>query len=144
MRPALLVLTHGRLAEELVAAVTTILGKQDDLRAMSIGWKQPVPAIEGELERILAELSTDQGVVILTDMFGGTPTNQALAIHEPHRVEIVTGVNLPMLIRWTQLDRSTGLHDAALAIADQGRNAIQVATAVLDRPAATGESESPA
>ena len=139
MRPALLVLTHGQLAEELVAAAKKILGPLPDLRAVSLGWRQQVAVMERALQEALNELteaSASERVLIATDMFGGTPTNQALARHEPYRVEIVTGVNLPMLIRWSQLDPELELHEAALAMAMAGRNAIRTATEVLDAPVA--------
>jgi len=124
-RPGLLILTHGGLAGELLRALETIVGAVAEARALSIGWDSD-PAVAREAVRAaLDAVDRGAGVLILTDMFGGTPTNLALAFHG-ERVTIVTGVNLPMLIRWASLPAGS-LREAAERVRDQGRNSITLA-----------------
>ena len=128
----LLVVTHGRLAEVLVQAATTIVGEVEALEAVSIGWDDDVSDASKRVEDAVRRLGADDGVLILTDMFGGTPTNIALSLLENGRVEVVTGVNLPMIIKFTDLRERTVLSDVAISIADEGRRAIDVASALLE------------
>jgi PTS system mannose-specific IIA component len=130
----LLVLTHGRLAEELVAALHTIVADAGNVEAVSIGWDDDVEDATRRIEAAIDSLDRGAGVLVLTDMFGGTPTNLALALHEQGRVEIVTGVNMPMLIRFTTLGEVSTLEQAADRLAEQGREAIHVASRLLDAP----------
>jgi len=128
----MLVVTHGRLAEDLVQAVQTIVGPVEGLGAVSIGWNDEVDDATRMIEEAIGRVDRGQGVLVLTDMFGGTPTNLGLALHERGRIEIVTGVNLPMLIKFANLREEMPLQDAAATIAEQGREAIHVASHVLD------------
>ena len=128
----LLVVTHGRLAEELVQAAHTIVGDRDAMRALSIGWDVAVGEAGKSIEQAIPDLDRGAGVLVLTDMFGGTPTNLALTLHEQGKIEIVTGVNLPMVIKFTNLAGNVSLADAARLVAEQGRDAIQVASHLLD------------
>jgi PTS system mannose-specific IIA component len=128
----MLVVTHGRLAEDLVQAVQTIVGPVEGLEAVSIGWNDDVDSATQSIEDAIGRVDRGKGVVVLTDMFGGTPTNLGLALHERGRIEIVTGVNLPMLIKFANLREEMELHEAAAKIAEQGREAIHVASHVLD------------
>jgi PTS system mannose-specific IIA component len=130
----LLVISHGRLAEELVNAVRTIVGPVDALEAVSIGWNDDVEESSRRIQAAVGRVDCGQGVLLLTDMFGGTPTNLALSLHEPGRIEIVTGVNLPMLIKFANLREQLDLQEAADRIARQGREAIQVAAHYLQAP----------
>lgn len=130
----LLVISHGRLAEELVNAVRTIVGPVEALEAVSIGWNDEVEASTRRIKETIKRVDCGQGVLLLTDMFGGTPTNLALALHQPGKIEIVTGVNLPMLIKFANLREQLELHEAADRIADQGREAIHVASHFLQAP----------
>ena len=132
----LLVISHGRLAEELVQAATTIVGPVEALEAVSIGWDDDVSRARARIEAAVGRVGGDEGVLILTDMFGGTPTNIALSLLDEDRVEVVTGVNLPMLIKFTNLREKIGLQDVSRRIAEQGRRAIQVASELLE---GTGE-----
>jgi len=127
----LLVISHGRLAEELVQAATTIVGPVEALEAVSIGWDDDVAGARARIEAAVGRVGADQGVLILTDMFGGTPTNIALSLLDEDRVEVVTGVNLPMLIKFTNLREQIGLRDVSRRIAEQGRRAIHVASELL-------------
>jgi mannose PTS system EIIA component len=128
----LLVVSHGRLAEELVEAVRTIVGSVDALEAVSIGWDVEVTRATKLIEDAVRRVDRGAGVLILTDMFGGTPTNLGLSLYEHGRIEIVTGVNLPMLVKFTNLRGEFELHEVARRIASQGRDAIQVASSFLD------------
>lgn len=128
----LLVISHGRLAEELVQAATTIVGPVEALEAVSIGWDDDVSRAQANVEAAVARVGGDEGVLILTDMFGGTPTNIALSLLDEARVEVVTGVNLPMLIKFTNLREQIGLQEVSRRIAEQGRRAIHVASELLE------------
>ena len=128
----MLVVTHGRLAEDLVQAVQTIVGPVEGLEAVSIGWNDDVDSATKSIEDAIGRVDRGKGALLLTDMFGGTPTNLGLALHERGRIEIVTGVNLPMLIKFANLREEMELHEAAAKIAEQGREAIHVASHVLD------------
>jgi PTS system mannose-specific IIA component len=130
----LLVISHGRLAEELVNAVRTIVGPVEALEAVSIGWNDEVEASTKRIQEAIRRVDCGQGALLLTDMFGGTPTNLALALHDPGKIEIVTGVNLPMLIKFANLREQLELHEAAGRIAEQGREAIHVASHFLQAP----------
>ncbi len=90
----LLVVTHGRFAEELVNAAVTIVGELEAFEALSIGWNDQMDLASKELTEALDRVNCGNGVLVLTDMFGGTPTNLALSQMESGKVEIVTGVNL--------------------------------------------------
>ena len=126
----IVVVTHGQLAGELVNAARTIVGDIPRIAAVSIGWTDDVTAARNAIAGALEEVGGDQAL-ILTDMFGGTPTNVSLPFLSP-RVEIVTGVSLPMLIKLTTL-REGALADVARAVREQGKDAIYVASEVLEK-----------
>lgn len=98
MTPVLLV-THGRLAQELLAAAETIAGVRPDIRALALEWNDGIDAARARIAQAVAELDRGAGVLILTDMYGSTPSNAAIAVSIPGRIEVVTGVNLPMVVR---------------------------------------------
>ena len=125
----IVVVTHGSLANELVNAARQIVGEIPAIRAVSIGWADDVGVAREAIERALQEVGGREALV-LTDMFGGTPTNLSLPFLS-ERVEIVTGVSLPMLIKATSL-REGDLRELARVIRDQGRGAICVASEVLE------------
>lgn len=126
----IIVVTHGRVAEELVNAARTIVGEIPAITAVSIGWGDDPAAANSAIERGLAEVGGEDAL-LLTDMFGGTPTNLSLPFLSPH-VEIVTGVNLPMIIKATAL-RAGPLAEVARAVREQGQGAIYVASEILER-----------
>jgi PTS system mannose-specific IIA component len=125
----IVVVTHGSLATELVNAARQIVGEIPAIAAVSIGWADDASVAKDAVERALGEVGGGQALV-LTDMFGGTPTNLSLPFLS-ERVEIVTGVSLPMLIKATSL-REGELREVARVVRDQGRNAICVASEVLE------------
>jgi PTS system mannose-specific IIA component len=126
----IVVVTHGRLAEELVNAARTIVGDIPGIAAVSMGWTDDVAAAREQVEKAIAEVGGGD-TLLLTDMFGGTPTNLSLPFLSA-RVEIVTGVNLPMLIKLTSV-REGALAEVARTIRDQGKDAIYVASDILEK-----------
>ncbi len=126
----IVVVTHGALAGELVNAARTIVGDIPAIAAVSIGWSDDMGQAREAIERAMAEVGGGD-VLVLTDMFGGTPTNVSLPFLSP-RVEIVTGVNLPMIIKLTGL-REGDLVEVARVIRDQGKGAIYVASEILEK-----------
>ena len=126
----IVVVTHGQLAEELVNAARTIVGDIPGIAAVSIGWADDMTVAKGAIQRALETVGGGPALV-LTDMFGGTPTNVALPFLSA-QVEIVTGVNLPMIIKLTTL-REGELVEVARVIRDQGKGAIYVASEVLEK-----------
>ena len=129
-RFGLLVVTHGGLAFELVRALERIVGKVEGLKALTIGWDDDLPAARKAVEEAIAEVDPGGGVLILTDMFGGTATNVTLAFLR-EGIEIVTGVNLPMLIKFANIRDKCGLKEAAVRIKEQGQRSIAIATEYL-------------
>ena len=126
----IVVVTHGRLAEELVNAARTIVGDIPAIAAVSIGWADDMTVARDDIQRALLAVGPGPALV-LTDMFGGTPTNVSLPFLSP-LVEIVTGVNLPMLIKLTTV-REGDLMEVARVIREQGKGAIYVASEVLEK-----------
>jgi PTS system mannose-specific IIA component len=125
------VVTHGQLATELLNAAEAIVGDLPRFAAVSIGWHDDMDDAREEIRQAIARLQDEGGVLLLTDMFGGTPTNLGLSFVEPDRVEVVTGVNLPMLIKLTSLRSSQDLLAVARELRETGRNAIHVASDLL-------------
>lgn len=127
----LLVVTHGGLAFELVRALERLLGSAEGMRALSLGWDDDLPAARKAVQEAIAAVDRGAGVLILTDMFGGTPTNVTLSLLR-EGVEIVTGVNLPMLVKFAGLRDIMDLKEAAARVRDQGQRSIALATDYLD------------
>jgi PTS system mannose-specific IIA component len=126
------VVTHGQLATELLHAAEAIVGDLPRFAAVSIGWHDDTDDAREEIRQAIARVQEESGVLLLTDMFGGTPSNLGLSFVEPDRVEVVTGVNLPMLIKLSSL-RSAGPELLAVAreLRETGRDAIHVASDLL-------------
>jgi len=126
------VVTHGQLAAELLSAAEAIVGDLPRFAAVSIGWHDDTDDARDEIRQAIARVQDESGVLVLTDMFGGTPTNLGLSFVEPDRVEVVTGVNLPMLIKLSSLRPTRPeLLDVARELRETGRNAIHVASDLL-------------
>jgi PTS system mannose-specific IIA component len=126
----IVVVAHGGIAAELVAATRRIVGDLTGMAAVSIDWSGEPSAAREAIERGIAEAG-GEATLVLTDMFGGTPTNLSLPFLSP-AVEIVTGVSLPMLIKAAGL-RSGHLADVAREVRDQGKDAIYVASEILEK-----------
>jgi PTS system mannose-specific IIA component len=125
----IVVITHGGVAEELVNAARNIVGEIPAIAAVSIGWSDDPAAANAAIERGLAAVGGS--ALVLTDMFGGTPTNLSLPFLS-EQVEIVTGVNLPMVIKASAL-REGSLVEVARAVREQGKGSIHVASEILER-----------
>ena len=129
------VVTHGQLATELVNAAEMIVGDLPQFTAVSIGWHEDVNDARGDIEQAIERVRADAGVLILTDMFGGTPSNLAISLMKAGSVEVIAGINLPMLIRLAKARTSMGLREATEAARDAGRNYITIASEFLGQDA---------
>jgi PTS system mannose-specific IIA component len=127
-----IIVSHGKLGEELLNALTIILGEAPNIEAISIGWYDDVEESKRKINQSLKRVDQKNGVVIFTDMFGGTPSNLSFSFLKADRVEIVTGVNLPMLIKFVSLQRSNNLKEVAKKVAEQGKKNIHLASALLN------------
>jgi len=125
------VVTHGQLAVELVNAAEMIVGDLPQFTAVSIGWHDDVNDAREDIAQALERVRSASGVLLLTDMFGGTPSNLALTFLESDRLEVITGVNLPMLIKLASLSGSHDLLAVAREMRDHGRSSIWVASDLL-------------
>jgi len=127
----LVVVTHGRLAEEFLSAAEHVVGPQEQIRAVSIGPDDDMEKRRQDILDAATGVDAGDGVIILTDMFGGTPSNLAISIMEKANAEVVAGVNLPMLIKLATARADSDLKDAVRAAHDAGRKYINVASWVL-------------
>lgn len=129
----LVVVTHGQLATELLNAAETIVGDLPHFAAVSIGWHEDVQDARNDIQAAITRVrERTQGVLIATDMFGGTPCNLAMTFLAKDEVEVITGVNLPMLLKAASLKDTPTLLDVARELGEHGRNAIWVATDLLE------------
>jgi PTS system mannose-specific IIA component len=131
------VVTHGHLATELVNAAETIVGDLPTFVAVSIGWHEDVQDARNEIAAAIARVQGPDGVLIVTDMFGGTPSNLGITFLEPNKVDVITGVNLPMLIKAANLREERNLTEVARSLREHGKNAIWVASDLLKGGAPT-------
>ena len=127
----LVLVTHGRLAAEFIHAVEHIVGKQEQIEAICIGPDDKMDARRIDIATACKRVDAGEGVIILTDMFGGTPSNLAISLLEEGRTEVVAGLNLPMLVKLARVRRDYNLHKAAAAAQDAGRKYINIASQVL-------------
>jgi len=130
-RVAGVIVTHGHLAGELLAAAEMIVGPISHIAAVSIGWHDDVDAAREEVQRAISRVTQQKGVLLLTDMFGGTPTNIASMFLEEGSVEVITGVNLPMVIKLATQEVGETLPDLARRVRDQGQQQIHLASDIL-------------
>ena len=124
------IVTHGHLAGELLAAAEMIIGPVSHITAVSIGWHDDVDAARDEVQRAITSVSQGAGVLLMTDMFGGTPTNIASMFLEDGKVEVITGINLPMVIKLGSPGPGS-LNEIARRVCDLGRQGIYVAGDLL-------------
>ncbi len=127
----LVLVTHGRLADEFLAATEHVVGPQRDVRAISIGPDDDMEQRRQDIIRAVGEVDNGRGVVLLTDMFGGTPSNLAISIMDRANVEVIAGINLPMLIKLTSVRATSSLAEAVSAAQESGRKYINVASRLL-------------
>lgn len=131
----MILVTHGRLADEFVKAMEHVVGRQDAVATVCIGPKDDVEARRKEIADAIKQVDSGEGAVILTDLFGGTPSNLAISLMEVGRVEVIAGINLPMLIRLAGARDKMNIHDAVSAARDAGRNYITIASEFLGQDA---------
>jgi PTS system mannose-specific IIA component len=127
----LVLVTHGRLADEFVTAMEHVVGPQQQVRTVAIGPDDDMEARRADIRAAIAEVDAGRGVIVLTDLFGGTPSNLAISLMERGRVEVIAGINLPMLIRLESARRKLGVAAAVAAAREAGRKYISVASEVL-------------
>jgi PTS system mannose-specific IIA component len=125
------IITHGNLANELLAAAQTVVGELNHLAAVSIGWNDEVETAKDQISRAIKSVSNGNGVLLLTDMFGGTPTNISAMFIVENEVEIVTGVNLPMVIKIASQHKEMSLGEMAKEAVEQGKTSIYRASELL-------------
>jgi len=128
-----LIVTHKELAEALISVCNLIMGRQEGMAAVSLDPSAPPEASMQMIQQGLSQVNNGSGVIILTDMLGGTPSNLSLAFLQKGKVEVVTGVNLPMLMRLAYLREGTDLGQVASALRQSGQQGITVASEVLQR-----------
>jgi mannose PTS system EIIA component len=127
----LVLVTHGRLADELVAALEHVVGPQPNVAAVCIGPDDDMEQRRNDILASVAKCDDGSGVVVLTDMFGGTPSNLAISIMDKAKVEVIAGVNLPMLIKLASVRHTEPLVDAVASAQEAGRKYINVASKLL-------------
>ncbi len=127
----IVIVTHGRLAEEFVAATEHVVGAQERIKAVCIGPDDDMEKRRADILTAAQEVDAGDGVVILTDMFGGTPSNLAISVMEKAKAEVIAGVNLPMLIKLASIRTEKDLADSVAAAHEAGRKYINVASWVL-------------
>ena len=127
----MVLVTHGHLATEFRAALEHVVGPQQDIETITIGPEDDMEQRRQDIVEAVATVDSGGGVVLLTDMFGGTPSNLAISVMNGSQVEVVAGINLPMLIKLASVREATSLEQAVLQAQDAGRKYINVASRVL-------------
>ena len=128
----MVLVTHGKLATEFIQALEPIVGKQEACLAVCIEAEDDMELKRQEILDKVTAVSQGQGVILLTDMFGGTPSNLAISLLDKAEVEVIAGLNLPMLIRLARLRESETLSDAVLQAQEAGRKYITIASRILE------------
>ena len=132
----LVLVTHGNLAKEFIAVMEHIVGPQKQVAAVCMAPEDDMEMKRQEIIKKMHEVDSGKGVLILTDMFGGTPSNLAISIMEQSRIEVIAGVNLPMLIKLASVRQACPLHEAVAQAQESGRKYINVASRLLAGSAA--------
>jgi PTS system mannose-specific IIA component len=132
----LVLVTHGQLAAEFVRAMEHVVGPQQAIEAICIGPDDDMETRRADIANAVAAVDQGRGVILLTDLFGGTPSNLAISLMEPGRIEVIAGVNLPMLIRLDGARKAMKVQAAVAAAREAGRKYISVASEVLGAAAA--------
>jgi PTS system mannose-specific IIA component len=131
----MVLVTHGKLAEEFVNAMEHVVGHQESVATICIGPSDDMEKRRKEIAKAIAAVDTGQGAILLTDLFGGTPSNLAISLMRAGHVEVIAGINLPMLIRLAKARCCMGVVEAAHAAREAGRNYITVASEYLGQDA---------
>jgi mannose PTS system EIIA component len=128
----LILVTHGRLADEFLVALEHVVGPQKQIATICIGPHDDMESRRKEIAAAIKRVETGDGVIMLTDLFGGTPSNLSISLLDSGRVEVIAGVNLPMLIRLDSARKNMDVRDAVAAAREAGRKYISVASEVLE------------
>ena len=131
----LVLVTHGRLAAEFVVAMEHVVGPQSAVEPICIGPEDDMELRRADIAQAVRTVDGGRGVILLTDLFGGTPSNLAISLMQPGKVEVIAGINLPMLIRLEGARRTMSVKDAVAAAREAGRKYISVASEVLGEAA---------
>jgi PTS system mannose-specific IIA component len=129
----ILVITHQRLAEEFIATAALIVGTIENCVGLSLDPDLPVDDLRQQIDEAMDRVNDGDGVIVLTDMFGGTPSNLSLSFLNNEGIEVVTGVNLPMLLKLAQSREGHKVDELARIIKDYGRHSISLASEILDQ-----------
>ena len=132
----LVLVTHGRLAAEFITAMEHVVGPQESIEGICIDADDDMEARRADIATAIATVDCGKGVIILTDLFGGTPSNLAISLMKSDSIEVIAGVNLPMLIRLEGARKVMGVHAAVTAAREAGRKYISVASEILGEAAA--------
>ena len=127
----MILVTHGKLAEHFIDAMEHVVGKQEAVATICIGPSDDMEEHRAEIAKAITQVDSGKGVVILTDLFGGTPSNLAISLLEAGKVEVIAGINLPMLIRLAGVRKEGGIAETVIAARDAGRNYITIASEFL-------------
>lgn len=127
----MVLVTHGQLATEFVTAMEHVVGRQEAIATICIGPDDDMDARRADIGTAIAQVDSGEGVILLTDLFGGTPSNLAISFLEAGRIEVIAGINLPMLIRLEGARRTMGVREAVAAAREAGRKYISVASELL-------------
>ena len=127
----MVLVTHGRLADEFIAAPEHVVGPQDSIRAISIGPEDDMEQRRNDIVKAVEDVDTGGGVILLTDMFGGTPSNLAISLLDRANVEVIAGVNLPMMIKLAKIRKVGDLAETVAKAQESGRKYINVASILL-------------
>ena len=127
----LILVTHGKLAEEFVHAMEHVVGRQEQVATICIGPNDDMERRRKDIAEAVKAVDSGKGVIVLTDLFGGTPSNLSISLMESGRIEVIAGINLPMLIRLAGVRKCTELGAAAAAARDAGRAYITIASEFL-------------
>ncbi|MCB2050749.1 MAG: PTS sugar transporter subunit IIA [Novosphingobium sp.] len=131
----MILVTHGQLAKEFVQAMEHVVGRQESVATICIGPNDDMEKRRNEIRKAIDVVDNGQGVIVLTDLFGGTPSNLAISLMDAGRVEVIAGINLPMLIRLAGARKTMNITDAVMATRDAGRNYITIASEFLGQDA---------
>ena len=129
-------MTHGRLAAEFIVAMEHVVGPQERIEPICIGGEDDMEARRDDIAKAIAKVDDGSGVIILTDLFGGTPSNLAISLMKTEKIEVIAGVNLPMLIRLEGARKTMDVRAAVAAAREAGRKYISVASEILGEAAA--------
>ncbi|MDR1693686.1 MAG: PTS sugar transporter subunit IIA [Lactobacillaceae bacterium] len=127
----LILVTHGNLAKEFISAMQHVVGPQEQIEAICIGPEDDMEARREEILKKAHKVDSGSGTIVLTDMFGGTPSNLAISIMDQAKVEVIAGINLPMLIKLASLRKDKNIKDAVEGAQEAGRKYINVASKLL-------------